>query len=685
MRRTTLVGTRFSLAAGVAFQLAALVCAAAVEARPRFVAYHDRSPADHKKQTASLSSQGYRMISLSVYGGSKIGPVTIPRRYAAVWVERAGRPFVAVQDQSAAGFQDRFDFWAARGYKPTLIAATGSASAPIFAAVFEESSGPIPYTRYGLRRGRNDDPGTIDYWNKKAHDEGLVPTTLAIYGSDTEPRYAGVWEPNFRRVAWGADGLNESFDEYQRRFDAQVKVWNRPALLAVSPAGRYLSLFRDDAIGPWVVRYGLTSAGYQAEYDHWVAQGFYPIAVQAGGPGVRPLFAAIFAQQEAALPRSFTATGSPASPGVDEAMRRMMQANGVRQAALAVVQGRRLLTARGYTLAEAGYPLTQPTTYFRVASCSKTITSLAIHQLLDLGLTLEDRVQDILDLRSPDGGPPQDARFSDITIGQLLSHTSGIADSWDLEVQAAGAFKAPLPATKAQIASLVESKMLASAPGTVFRYSNDGYVLLGLVVEKKRGTSFIRAVNEHIGTPLGARRIRLSPALLVRQPANEARYHHDALLVQPSVQSDLRPLVPEQYGGWTLASFDAAGGLSLAAPDFAKILAALNVTPNPILRHDQVQAMLQNSYGWDFMKQRSSRGGPFYHGVKGGYIGGLQSMINYTEGDISYVVYWAKNEVRGVWYPDFPELEGAIRSTKWGAADRFPDFGIPSFPTPPSF
>jgi CubicO group peptidase (beta-lactamase class C family) len=630
---------------------------------PAFVAYHDRSSDDHRRQCDALSGLGYRLISLSVSGGEWVGATKLPVRYAAVWVKRGGPRFVTLQDASAAGFQAFFDDWTPRGWKPTILTVTGPAAGPTFAAVFEETSGPIPYTRYGLRRGDAGDPGTIEYWNAKAHRESLIPTTLAIYGSDAAPLFAGVWEPNARRVAWGGDGLNETAAEYQSRFDAQVLAWSRPALVAVSPAGRYLSLFRDDQVGPWVARHDMTSAGYQAEFDYWVARGYYPITVQAGGGPRSRRFAAVFARREASLGRAFRATGTDVSPSIDAAMRGVMVANGVRQAAVAVVKGTRLVFARGYTWAEPGYPVVQPTTYFRVASCSKTITSLAVHQLVDTGaLALDDRVQDVLDLRAPDGGLPADPRFADITIRHLLAHTSGIDEDATLpglegerEARAAAAFGAPLPATKAQLASLIASKPLSFDPGTKAQYSNYGYLLLGLVVEKLRGTSFVQAVRDHLGAPLGARRIRLGRTLRESQAADEARYHNDALVILPSVRTSARPLVPEQYGGWTLANKDAAGGLSIAAPDFAKILAALNVrSSNPILGPATIETMLAGSYGWDFMVKKSSRTGAYYHGVKGGYIGGLQSNINYTENGVSYVVYWAKNEIRpgDAWYPE---------------------------------
>jgi hypothetical protein len=115
------------------------------------------------------------------------------------------------------------------GFKPTIIAATTSLSGKHrFAAVFEQTSGPIPLTRHNLVMGHADDSGTIQHWARQARVEGWRPTTLTVYGAPGQPLFAGVWEPNPEAIAWNTDGLAETFEEYQRRFDAQFTAWNRP-------------------------------------------------------------------------------------------------------------------------------------------------------------------------------------------------------------------------------------------------------------------------------------------------------------------------------------------------------------------------------------------------------------------------------------------------------------------------
>src|SRR5712691_7043572 len=96
-----------------------------------FVAYHDRTGADHQNHFDTLYPQGYRMISLSVYQPSN--PL-----YAAVWVRRDGPDWSAVHGVDAAGYQAAFDNAAGAGFHPIIISAAGSAGAPVLAGVFEQ-------------------------------------------------------------------------------------------------------------------------------------------------------------------------------------------------------------------------------------------------------------------------------------------------------------------------------------------------------------------------------------------------------------------------------------------------------------------------------------------------------------------------------------------------------------------
>jgi hypothetical protein len=221
-----------------------------------FIAYHDRTSADHQSQFNTYYPQGYRMISLSVYGRRG------DERYAAVWVRRAGPDWSAVHGVDFAGYQAAFDRAAAAGFKPVLLSAAGPANNPVFAGTFEKTTEPIPLTRHGLRHGNQADPASIEHWIAEARTHGWHPTALAIYGSPNDLRFAGIWESNARNVSWTQDGLGDTHALHQQRFDALVPAGARPVQVAVSPDILYASIYRDAQIGDWVARHGLTSQGY---------------------------------------------------------------------------------------------------------------------------------------------------------------------------------------------------------------------------------------------------------------------------------------------------------------------------------------------------------------------------------------------------------------------------------------
>jgi len=653
---------------------------------PRFQVHHDLTGPEQQQRLSSLRLQGYRIISLSVYNTSD------DPRYATVWARRSGPRWAAVQGVDLNGMIRAGADWARLRFKPTIITATGTADHPLFAAVFEATVGPIPVVRLALRSGSASDEGTLQYWIARARDLDLIPTTFAMYGSPNDPRYAIVLEPNVKKVGWclggssrsdgaAADGplggTNQTAEEYQRQFDVLTRVGDRPAYVVVSPAGRYLALFRGDEITSWAARHNMTSAGFQAEYSTLAARGFHPILLQGGGIGNETRFAALFARKEPLVPRRFVKTGPNTSARVDDVIEDFMVANGVRQAALSVVSGRRLVYARGFTWAEPRRPVTEPTTVFRVASCSKVLTSIAIHQLLEEGgsearLHLGDRVQDILRLQTPTGGPPVDARFGSVTIENLLRMEGWMRRPEEEEV--AAQFNQDVPVTDEQVARYFVGQTLRFDPGTL-RYPLDGnpeYLLLGLVAKRFRGQgTLLDVIQTHIATPLGLNRVRLGVTPLAQQSSDEARYDDFYCGVVRSDVESGRPLAPEQYGEFDPGAWAAAGGFAISAVDFAKILASLNT--DILLSASSRANMLQDHLGWD------GSGGPA-NLYKGGYLSGLQSMVNFTEGGNSYVIYWNRDHLPEGWYPNFEALAQAIQSTTWPAGDLFPTFGIPSLP-----
>jgi CubicO group peptidase (beta-lactamase class C family) len=140
---------------------------------------------------------------------------------------------------------------------------------------------------------------------------------------------------------------------------------------------------------------------------------------------------------------------------------------------------------------EAHTPATASTNY-RLASVTKQFTAASILLLVEDGkLKLTDSIRKLL--------PTLPKAAEPITIRHLLTHTSGLIDYEDVIPES---FKAQLH--DADVLKLLESQNRTYFhPGSDYRYSNSGYALLALIVERASGRTFATFLRERIFQPLG--------------------------------------------------------------------------------------------------------------------------------------------------------------------------------------
>jgi CubicO group peptidase (beta-lactamase class C family) len=400
---------------------------------------------------------------------------------------------------------------------------------------------------------------TFQRFNKTASDSKMILRSVAIYGTASDRRYAAVWHTNAGYVKWHVFPSDTGVS-YQTVFNAETQLPGytlqayRPAYVAVSHDHIYCSVFKDDVIGSWVARHGLTSTEYQKEFDAQNAAGFYPICVQGGGTGSNTRYAAIFAKQDVPSSRAWTVTGAavPSLAALDHAMRSFMQANGVRAAQLAVAKNGVTKFSRAYTWAEPGYRITQPSDRFLLASCSKMFLEAAVQSLYDAKkLTPDIKVYPLLGFSGP-----ADARSNDITIQQLLDHMGGYDDTptgsgfdptynMRLIAQSLGLTH---PVTKLDVARYMYGKPLDFTPGTNNKYSNFGYLLAGAVVEKITGTTFFHYLQTTLLGPAGITEVEVFPTLASNRTSHQAIAEDQGGGHSPiDLASTL--LVPAVYGG----------------------------------------------------------------------------------------------------------------------------------------
>ncbi|MCX7710345.1 MAG: beta-lactamase family protein, partial [Clostridia bacterium] len=151
-----------------------------------------------------------------------------------------------------------------------------------------------------------------------------------------------------------------------------------------------------------------------------------------------------------------------------------------------------IIVNQGYGIAnyELGVPNT-PKTKFTIASMSKTFTAAAILQLEEAGkLSIQDPLNKYV---------PNYPQGDKIRIEHLLNCTSGIPDFTDGPdlFEIARVYRSP-----EQLIGLFKDKPLEFEPGSKFKYSNSGYVLLGAIIEKVADDTLDQYLMEHIFKPL---------------------------------------------------------------------------------------------------------------------------------------------------------------------------------------
>lgn len=173
---------------------------------------------------------------------------------------------------------------------------------------------------------------------------------------------------------------------------------------------------------------------------------------------------------------------------------------GSRDVSAAVIFQGQLIHTFAASSAKSSRPVNVDTN-FRIASISKILTAETVMKLVE---------QDLLQLDEPIVGriadtfglTVADERARNITIRQLLSHTSGISNFLKIFFDA-GSYD--------QMGMLKEalSVQLASEPGSTFKYGNVSYVLLGKAIELVTGLSYQDATKKLVLTPLGLDSFRL--------------------------------------------------------------------------------------------------------------------------------------------------------------------------------
>jgi CubicO group peptidase (beta-lactamase class C family) len=192
------------------------------------------------------------------------------------------------------------------------------------------------------------------------------------------------------------------------------------------------------------------------------------------------------------------------SAKVDSVVEAQQKAQKIPGVSLAVCRDGKIIKASGYGLAnvELGVPVT-PETIFQTGSVGKQFTAMAVMMLVEEGkLQLDDRMTKYI--------PEPPSSWQDVTIRQLLTHTSGIADYGGEEgTMGKGVINFRRDYTEGELIQAFAKMPMDFPPGQNWSYSNTGYVLLGIIIHRVTGEFYGDFLQERIFRPLGMTSTRI--------------------------------------------------------------------------------------------------------------------------------------------------------------------------------
>lgn len=355
-------------------------------------------------------------------------------------------------------------------------------------------------------------------------------------------------------------------------------------------------------------------------------------------------------------------------------------------ASVAIAKEGKLVFARGFGYSDtASKDEAQPFNKFRIASISKLVTAVAIMKLNEEGkLSLDDKVfgpEGILN--DPFFSNPKDKRVYNITVAHLLSHESGwsqrYGDQMFMPTLIAQKMGVKPPVDLKTIVRFALDKNLHYTPGAGRAYSNLGYGILGLVVEKVTGMSYEEYCQKAIFEPIGIYDMTIAGNLESEKAPLEVTYYEPSDIgLKPSIYGT-GLLVPPSYGGNDIKTLGSAGGWLATAPDLMRLLLAIDGfgTKPDILSDESIRFMTDNENGCAPIGWK----GTIYDGTwfRTGYFPGTAGMMKRQSDGISWVVLFNSSAWNG------PEIYSYINNMMYrifSQVTSWPDYDLFNYSLP---
>jgi D-alanyl-D-alanine carboxypeptidase len=260
---------------------------------------------------------------------------------------------------------------------------------------------------------------------------------------------------------------------------------------------------------------------------------------------------------------------------------------------------------------------------YRIGSQTKRLTAVVVLQLVKEGkIDLEDKLADLLpEVAEQDAV----ARAGEITVRQLLRHTSGIPNWFDGKLVDLYDFTTYYPPL--DLVKMSRDQPRTGEPGEKYHYSNTNYTLLGLIIEKVAGRSLAAEFARRLFEPLGMSRSYLPtrPPQGIKGPHGHG-YHTDP-------QGKLRDMhrLNASYG-------NAAGGVVSTARDITRFHRAF--VQGKLLPPDLQRVITDPQEGQPTQppSERLCGGDPAFEVPSGGTAGFIATTFTSSDGRLQFAV-----------------------------------------------
>lgn len=497
---------------------------------------------------ADLESRnaGYRIAYVSGYTQNGV------TYYDGIWEQQASPARVVDVGLTGAQYQALFD---ARSSSHRLLLVNGfeAGGQSRYAAIWEVRAG----LSFPLAASHGGDEATFNTDNTNRYKEGYTLNHLSVWDVGGQQRFAAIW----------------------------VR------------AGKPSHYFHWDQ----------TSANYQDLVEHYADCGHAPRHIFAYNRGAAARFGGIWQ-----FPSTVPASGVEIAElrALDTTMRNYMRGRGIQSGTLCVARNGTIVYERGFGWRDRGHAtVLPPNALMRIASLSKPLTVAAVQRLVADGqLRMTNLVfkfsassTGLLPYTAPAG---MDTRIRNITVRHLVDHQhgwlnsdSGLGDPVFNAREVAEALGVASPATREQVVQHMLKQGLSYAPGTTggfsgdTRYSNFGYMLLGLVIQRVTGVHPAWYLDENILRPVGVPDADFQQAATLPEYRSAREPFYADSIFRESMYSDAQ--IPRPDGTYSVENLSTAGGLLTTTRAYVRFL-------NGYRTDGTRQTTFANGGGWTF-------------------------------------------------------------------------------------